>query len=57
MQITLTLADCRKLYEDHFCRELPMDLPFAKAAAMVRDEVGEKQFVKLVEKIGARDER
>lgn len=49
MKITLTLADCRSLYESHFNEDLPSDLPFITAAELVRDDVGQEEFVKRVE--------
>jgi hypothetical protein len=45
MQITLTLAQCRTLYENHFKTYLPDKLPFEKAAQMVFREVDAVEFL------------
>lgn len=45
MQITLSLAQARTLYEDHFKVDLPDTMPFVHAAQMVKDECGDAEFV------------
>lgn len=39
-RIELTLAECRQLYERHFQRQLPKDLPYKEAAMLVYEELG-----------------
>jgi hypothetical protein len=46
--ITLSLLECRLVYEDHFKKKLPGDLPFVVAASLVRSEVGDQKFLKMV---------
>lgn len=48
---TLTLAQCRKLYERHFGRDLPPDLPYCYAAEKVRIAVGDEEFSRMVDDI------
>ncbi len=44
----VTLSGCRYLYETHFKKEMPGNLPFETAAKMVRDDVGWKEFERMI---------
>ncbi len=44
-EITLKLIEARALYERHFQRALPDDLPFSEAAQEVFAEVGREEFM------------
>jgi len=45
MQITLSAAQCRTLYEDHFKVDMPGNMKYVDAAGLVREETGEAEFM------------
>ena len=49
--VTLNLAECKRLYEDHFKKDLPGNLPYLHAAIQVRDEIGIDEFLKRLDAI------
>tara|TARA_R100000781_G_scaffold14504_1_gene12078 strand:+ start:148 stop:333 length:186 start_codon:yes stop_codon:yes gene_type:complete len=50
-RISLSLNECRKVYEAHFERDLPGDLPFQVAAQQVFDALGRKRFLALLDSV------
>jgi len=46
LEVKLSLAQCVTLYEDHFVRDMPGDLPYKRAAELVLKEVGREEFVR-----------
>jgi hypothetical protein len=45
MQITISAAQCRTLYEDVFKVNLPENMHYANAANLAKDKVGESEFM------------
>jgi ribosomal protein L40E len=45
MAMAVSLAECRRLYENHFEQPLPYSMPFKEAAELVLAEVGEAEFL------------
>jgi len=45
MQITLSLAQCVTLYENHFKKEMPPKLAYKAAAQMVHADIGSDEFL------------
>jgi len=47
--MTISLAECRRLYESHFEQPMPSTMPFQEAAEMVLAEVGEETFLQRLQ--------
>lgn len=45
MELALTLAQARKMYEDHFKKEMPTTMPYKIAAGLVFNAIGKDQFI------------
>lgn len=51
MDYTLTLLECREIYEHHFNKAMPGNLAYAVAAYQVRREVGDEMFKKILKDV------
>lgn len=44
--VTVTLAQCRALFEDHFKEEMPGKMPYEAGAKKVFNEIGKAEFLR-----------
>jgi hypothetical protein len=45
MKITLSAAQCRTLYEDHFKVDMPGNMEYGEAARLVEEETSDVEFI------------
>lgn len=49
--MTISMADARALYQHFFKKDMPGDMPYAKAAQMVMDKFGKVKILQAMKKL------